>query len=264
MPMMNQWPDKFYHTSADTLDKVSIESLAKAGGLASAAVYFMANAGQSEVFWLAHEMSARFQAKLTHLVQDKITELLSEASETDIGEEMSSLERSVDYSLDRFQDSLQTLERLWDGSGVVAEELFNSARQFAAIELDRARKAAAQLGAGQTTEKPSKSASTMSEWEKSAAEIVPLRLYRGPCDFMRLASSIPAEDRTTFYGLMKSRGMQAYSVSTLAEYWSNGQRTGLEIIDLVELESGIRDPELIVTYFKLLNKLELVQFIDPM
>jgi hypothetical protein len=53
--------------------------------------------------------------------------------------------------------------------------------------------------------------------------------------------------------------MQAYTVSTLAEYWADGRRTGLEIADLVELESGIRDPELIVTFFKLLHKIDLVE-----
>ena len=59
---------------------------------------------------------------------------------------------------------------------------------------------------------------------------------------------------------MRSRGMLAYTVSTLAEYWTDGRRSGLEIVDLVELEAGIRDPELIVTYFQLLHKVGLVGF----
>jgi hypothetical protein len=54
--------------------------------------------------------------------------------------------------------------------------------------------------------------------------------------------------------------MQAYTVSTLAEYWTDGRRSGLEIVDLVELESGIRDPQLIITYFQLLHKIGLVEF----
>ncbi len=53
--------------------------------------------------------------------------------------------------------------------------------------------------------------------------------------------------------------MMAYSINTLAEYWADGQRTGLEIIDLVEMESGIRDPELIVTFFETLERVGLVE-----
>ena len=34
-PMLNQWPDKFYHTSDDTLDKVSVDSLGRSGALPS-------------------------------------------------------------------------------------------------------------------------------------------------------------------------------------------------------------------------------------
>jgi hypothetical protein len=44
----------------------------------------------------------------------------------------------------------------------------------------------------------------------------------------------------------------------MAEYWADGKRTALEIVGLVEMESGIRDPELIVRRFELLHKLGLI------
>jgi hypothetical protein len=46
----------------------------------------------------------------------------------------------------------------------------------------------------------------------------------------------------------------------MAEYWADGRRTALEITDLVEMESGIRDPELVVKCFELFHKLGLVDF----
>ncbi len=45
---------------------------------------------------------------------------------------------------------------------------------------------------------------------------------------------------------------------TLAEYWADGHRTALEIADLVELETSVRDVELIVRRFELLAKLNLI------
>ena len=46
MAMIIQWPDKFYHTSADTLEKVDPVSLARSGSLAAAYAYFVAQAGE--------------------------------------------------------------------------------------------------------------------------------------------------------------------------------------------------------------------------
>ena len=45
----------------------------------------------------------------------------------------------------------------------------------------------------------------------------------------------------------------------LAGYWADGQRTILEIIDRIEMEIGIRDAELMVREFELLERLGLVK-----
>ena len=260
MPMLNQWPDKFYHTSADTLDKVSVESLHKAGTLASATVYLIAVAGRDEATWLAHEMAARFQARLTHMVQDRITGLWSGSGPTNSRDSLSTLERSVAYALDRHHEALRSLRRLWDGSDSLAESLSSRATQFATQEVERARQGIGELAPGQENESQQEQGGTADEWDQRASKIVPRRLYRGPSNFRHYISSLPPEDRESWSKLMRSRGMLAYTVSTLAEYWTDGRRSGFEIVDLVELEAGIRDPELIVTYFQLLHKVGLVGF----
>ena len=45
----------------------------------------------------------------------------------------------------------------------------------------------------------------------------------------------------------------------LAEYWADGKRTALEIIDLIELENGLRDAEVIVRTYEVLAKLGLME-----
>jgi hypothetical protein len=44
----------------------------------------------------------------------------------------------------------------------------------------------------------------------------------------------------------------------VALYWADGQRTLAEILDLTELETGVRDAEGLAAYFKLLARLELI------
>jgi len=62
-PDAGQWPDTFYHTSADTPDKVSPESLRRSGALAAAYAYWLATAGYAEAHWLGHWMATRFSVQ---------------------------------------------------------------------------------------------------------------------------------------------------------------------------------------------------------
>ncbi len=50
-----------------------------------------------------------------------------------------------------------------------------------------------------------------------------------------------------------------FTLPTLAVYWTDGKRTLLEIADLIELETGQRDVELLVEYFQTLAKLNLIE-----
>ena len=50
----------------------------------------------------------------------------------------------------------------------------------------------------------------------------------------------------------------AWVLPVVALYWADGQRTLAEIMDLVELETGQRDAELVVRYFEALARLELL------
>ena len=47
--MMGQWPDKYYHTSTDTLDKVDPYILSRSAGLAAAYAYSLANLEEADV-----------------------------------------------------------------------------------------------------------------------------------------------------------------------------------------------------------------------
>jgi hypothetical protein len=60
--------------------------------------------------------------------------------------------------------------------------------------------------------------------------------------------------------LTQSRQTGRFTIPALAEYWADGRRTALEIVDLVEMETDVRDAELIVSWFVLLQRLGLVEF----
>jgi hypothetical protein len=55
----------------------------------------------------------------------------------------------------------------------------------------------------------------------------------------------------------------AYTLPVLAEYWADGRRTVGEIVHLIEMETGIRDLELVAGQFELLHKLGLITYVSP-
>jgi aminopeptidase YwaD len=258
MPMLIQWPDKFYHTSADTLDKVDPAMLARAGTLAAAYAFFVAHADQAEAVWLAHEMQARFQARLAQSAQSQITRMWDSQAPTASKDALELLERRIAYAVERHKEALATLIRLWVGIGPLVEILGGEATRLAHLTLETARRAAGDrirtLGADGLSEPPEEP----NEWEQRAAAMTPRRLYCGPLSRRTALYKLPPEERTAWHKLVESRKAGGFTLPTLAEYWADGRRSALEIVGLVEMESGVRDAELIVKYFVLLHRLGVV------
>ncbi len=260
MPMLIQWPDKFYHTSADTLDKVSPDSLARAGTVAAAYAYFIAVAGQAEIEWLAHEMLVRFRERLSRVVQNAILDWWARGEDWEGRDSLAKLERQVAFLLDRHRVALQGLIRLSETTTSLSDMHYYDASRFANLEIDRARLWSKQHGADLEAEvKPGSTAET-DAWEQQAAQMTPRRLYRGPASMIGGMATLSAAERSEWYELLDSRKIGGFTIPVLAEYWADGRRTALEIVDLVEMELGIRDAELIVRRFELLQKLGLVEF----
>jgi hypothetical protein len=91
--------------------------------------------------------------------------------------------------------------------------------------------------------------------------MVPVRRVQGPIPLQQYLRHLDHEDRQTWAKLLKERkGWEHHTLTTLALYWADGERSLLDIAGLVEMESGNRDMELLLTYFRLLEKLELISF----
>lgn len=258
MPMLIQWPDKFYHTSADTLDKVSKESLARAGTIAAGYVYFIASAASPEIYWLANEMLARFRRRVTQVAQDAIGFMAANADGSAVGARVAMLERQVAFWLDRHRVALQELIRLARGAISLSDVLYYDAAQFAKQENSRVARFGDRL-LGNKAGRESVPEKELDSWEKRAADMVPSRFYRGPADAFGHMRRVPLAERLAWEQLLNSRSDGAQTMVVLAEYWADGRRTALEIIDLIELETGVRDSELIVRRFELLAQMGLLK-----
>ena len=242
-PMLIQWPDRFYHTTADTLDKVSPLSLQRSGALAGAYAYFVANAGPREVTWLAREMNARFEARLAHKLQSAATVALGGAAP-----EGPAWDRRVAFRLDRQEAALQSLRRLdphFDPRPWCA-----ATQAISAAAWERARDVLDDWQAPDGAALPDED-----------ARLVPVRRYRGPITLRPHLHRLPIDEREAIWTALQPHSGFIGLPADVALYWADGQRTLAQILDLVELETGVRDAEGLVSYFKLLERLELVDLV---
>ncbi|MFQ5812497.1 MAG: DUF4910 domain-containing protein [Anaerolineae bacterium] len=260
-PMIIQWPDKFYHTSQDTPDKVDPAMLGRMGSLAATYAYFLANAGQDEATWLGYEMAARFKRDLVQFVQEKVTEATNISGEegTDkLGETVALLRKKAAYLVEREQQALASLKRL--SPEIAVEGWQEEVVEFAKKESARGEEAIGVCARGRDwAELPEASERELDEWEEKAADLVPRRLYRGPVSLRPYLRQLSEEEQEQVWQLSQEHKKGFRILPTLAGYWADGKRSLLEIADLIELETGQRDVELLAEYFQTLAKLNLVE-----
>lgn len=257
--MLIQWPDRFYHTSLDTPDKVSPKMLHLAGSLAASAAYLVANAGEREALWLAREVVAQAKVELIKLVQGRLGEALAVTAddEEEVRRIASKLAREGEYLTDRGIKALESILRL------APLDLADEQRElleFSRQELGRVGELIAHQTGVKPPKEPKRGHESESEPWAERAEFVPLRRYRGPLAQLRpYLRKLTWEEREAWHRLRKDFKDKPRILPTLALYWADGKRTLAEIIDLVELETGERAGEWLVRHFELLEKMGLIE-----
>jgi aminopeptidase YwaD len=263
-PMIIQWPDKFYHTSLDTLEKVDPASLHRAGVLAATYAYFVANAAAAQATWLGLEMLARIKGRFAATVQGIVTEAMSKNTGEELAQAIANLTRRVAYDLSRETLALASLRRLSPALDVTPWQ--EEAAAFAQAESARGQAAirayAASLGLDLTPGPfPAREGEkARDEWEEKAASLVPVRCYPGPVNLLGFMSRLSVEEREAWRVYSKAHRQENRHLPTVALYWADGQRTLLDIVEAVEMETGQRAVEFLVKYFQLLGKLGLAEW----
>jgi aminopeptidase YwaD len=258
-PMLIQWPDKFYHTSEDTLDKVDPSMLALSGSLASCFAYFVAACGQQEVSWLAHEMAARFRSRVALSVQDAVTEAGQMRDGQELAQAAAFLERRALFAADRQGAALRSLLRLSPQAKGLVHQLSQDAVDASRHEVKRASEALSTHAHGLGLKGlPSLCQPTLDKWNRKAAQRVPTRRYRGPVQLSSYLHRLSAAEQEQLRRFVRENHQRQYAIITVADYWVDGMRTIAEIADLTDLETGQRGTDLLVRYYEFAEKAGLV------
>jgi len=270
-PMIIHWPDLYYHTSQDTLDKVSAEELKRVVTMAATYSYFLANAGYEEYLWIANEVTAEAKRQLIGTVQKHLSSLL-EKNEKEAGKEPKEqiadatrkLEERLTYVLDREIGALRSIARIIpekDAQGFRAylADLEAEIRRLAQKELDRFGATIERFRSSWGLKKvPAARKPRLTATEKKATKIIPKRIYRGPIS-MRLALERMSDEQRRTYRREMERKKKFRNILDPAIYWSDGKRNLLEIAKLVRQEVGQMDLKFLLGYFGTLEKYGLIE-----
>ena len=250
-PMLIQWPDSFYHTTADTMEMVDERSLWLAGTLAGSYLMWLANAGREQAHWLGWEMLYRYEAETTAFVRETLA-LQADAAPAEKDRAWRELDAGLTFRQERMRAALASLLRLAPVENEV-EVLIRELAEFSDGALDRARRRMRPSAMLEQNVEPN-------PWALSARGIIPQRLYRGPIMEMGSPEALfpfNDEDLATWRSLADDVPKWRL-VRALAEYWTDGERDLAEIARLTAMETGQHAGPTIERWFRLLEKAGLM------
>ncbi|HOJ20351.1 MAG TPA: hypothetical protein PLY56_02350, partial [Armatimonadota bacterium] len=77
-PQLTTWPDRYYHSSHDTPDRMSADTLGRVGAAAGSFLYLLARADAAEARWFGLLAADDWKRRICRAVTEKITGGLSE------------------------------------------------------------------------------------------------------------------------------------------------------------------------------------------
>ncbi|HHY76629.1 MAG TPA: DUF4910 domain-containing protein [Firmicutes bacterium] len=260
-PMLIQWPDKFYHTSEDTIDKVDPKMLKVAGTLTATYLYTAAAPTAADVSFIADQAAVGFAAEansiLSHLI-DRARQDMSKAKDPGevrniLAKTRRAIEKKIAFISERRRADIASLVKLIPDS-VMSCQARSAAQEYIAKTADylwakALRDLAVASGLSDVSDLPGPWRPDEEEALKKASEIVPKRAFRGPW------SGISMETRPELREKLKAfreKYRETPVPSIYLQYWADGTRTLAEIADLLEGETGFRNTEALVEYYHLM------------
>jgi hypothetical protein len=254
---ITQWPDRFYHTSLDTPDKVSDYSMKKAGVLVGTFAYFMANAGPQEAIWLADQVCIEAEHNMAETAQRMLSRARDDIGSSDLSlqekaercaEAGARIGKKLDYLAERDGNAIESTAKLaGDDSAAIrhaahVRERVNLAanryKQYVGQSMDAY---ASHYGIEKLTMPESEELKAGAE---EASKIIPKRKIIGPLTFVTLSEEAKKKHDEVRKGIPGS-----------FVFWIDGKRDLLEIAKLLEQENDQTiDLEQLIKYCKFLEE----------
>lgn len=267
---LTQWPDRFYHTSMDTIDKVSEDSLRRIGWMGTMVVLKLANADQRTAFELASLVCARGSARIAEAsakASQDFHAAVGGSNRRDEARELAKLVKNaksrMEHVVRREQEAVRSVTRLGtskeleDFIDALVEDLGDAGRRESAklernvkiLEVSLQRKIPADIG--------------QTKAERESKNLIPKRRFKGTFERSLLLDSMDEEGKKVYkkIGEMDSDFM---SKTTELVNFVDGKRTVYDITEALLAEYGPTNHAHVLRYLRDLEKLKLISFVSTL
>lgn len=239
-PMLMQWPDKYYHTDADTIDKVSPDTMRRAVMAASAYAYLCALASDDDLI----RMAGITGRGLRRWSIDEIGRFAESEDRPAV-----SLGYKTEFLLARGKEALRSIRKLSPRSRSLRERIRVEQKAFARCVKSESA-AVSSMGKRGVRR-------AVSPRKVGRGHTVYRRLMPGPADTGAILMDMGTRWRNR-YARWLAKERSAGFLEPLALYWMDGRRSLEEIERLIAAETGVSAPEFLAFYADLLEEAGIV------
>jgi hypothetical protein len=240
-PMLMQWPDKYYHTSGDTIDKVSPDVMRRMVTAASTYAYVCARASEEDLVGLVG-LTGRGLRKWMIDEIGRFSEAGRRQSVTP--------EYKARFLLKRGKEALRSIRKLSPGSRALRARIRAEESKLASCVKTEAVKATA----GTRHKAPMKISAKLG----NRSGTIYRRTLPGPVDIGALLMDLSSRWKSR-YRRWLTKESSAYVMQPLTLYWMDGRRTSEEICRLIAAETGRCNPEFLGFNIDLLEEAGVIE-----
>jgi hypothetical protein len=257
--MMIVWPDLWYHTSGDRVDKSDPTQMKRASIIGAAAAYTIANADDNMAVKIAGETTSNGTRRLGHQFVAGL-ESLNKATEKNFSTSYKTARILVEAAVTNEKATLDTILELADNKAEARKYLVKMKKTIEMIgkaHLD-ALKIHMEAVARKLHVKPVKIQRT--DLEKKAARIVPKPTARvkmnGYREYRKFIMQVPKEERDKF----PYDGRRDIASASELHLLINGKRSALEIKNMLDAQYPRKSKlQSILNYLEILKLAGLIE-----
>ena len=266
--MLLQWPDLYYHTSLDTIDKVSEDMLKRVGWITSVAALTLASVNHEDILLIANLTASRGISRIAETGNEAITSLTQLATRpkvkdsrksgpAELAKTASYFRTKIEHAIWRETEAVKSVRRL----GVHPEltvfidacckDLIRQGKRET-DKLESAVEFAAKLSATKTS-------ITVQETkaEKQLKQLVPKRLFKGTLCLDVLEEGLGDAEFDWYREIDEKDEEFSKKIAEVVNFM-DGKRSGYDILNAISSEYTPTTPDHLLKLLQDLQKTKLI------
>jgi len=268
--MLLQWPDLYYHTSMDTIDKVSEDMLKRVGWITTVAALALANADAETAFKLATQTATRGTTRIEETSREAVEEMFRKKEDPKLKDKPDELAKALAKTANYYMSKLEHVARR-------EQEAVKSVKKLAEnpqlnIILDKHRTDIGELGRRETARleetldfiAKTSNLTLPAQLEEPQAnaelkKLVPKRLFKGSLDSGLFQKEL-GEKEYDWYEEIGDKNPDFEKKLAEVLNFMDGKRNAYEIMRAVSAEYAETDSEHVLKFLRDLEKTKLITF----